>query len=132
MSKFSQRSEQRLQECDDRLQELFHRVVDKFDCSVTCGYRGEEEQNKAFDAGMSKLKYPLSKHNKQPSMAVDVVPFPIDWKDIERFKRFGYFVLGVAHGMGIPIRWGADWNMDMNIADESFIDLPHYEIYQRG
>lgn len=126
--KFSQRSIERLSQCDERLQTIFNHVVKRFDCTVVCGYRGEDEQNKAFDAGFSKLKYPLSNHNKQPSTAVDVVPYPVDWKDIDRFKRFGYFVLGCAHGLGIPVKWGADWNMDLDMSNESFLDFPHFEI----
>jgi peptidoglycan L-alanyl-D-glutamate endopeptidase CwlK len=61
-------------------------------------------------------------------MAVDVVPYPLNWKDIDSFKRLGYFVVGVAHGMGINVKWGADWNMDMDLSNETFLDYPHYEL----
>lgn len=129
---FDENSFKRLRECDERLEAVFMHVEKKWPCTVICGYRGKEEQDKAFDGGFSKVKFPGSPHNKEPkSQAADVIPFPpgqVNWKDIDRFKRFGYFVLGVAHGMGIKIKWGADWNMDLNISDESFIDYPHYEI----
>jgi peptidoglycan L-alanyl-D-glutamate endopeptidase CwlK len=118
----------RLDQCDKRLQTIFQKVVEKFDCSVICGYRGKEEQEKAFDAGLSDKDWPNSKHNKKPSIAIDVAPFPINWKDIERFKALAYFTLGVAWDLGINLRWGADWNMNLEFRDEHFMDWGHFEL----
>jgi len=128
MPKFSQKSLRKLESCDERLQWLFEKVIEGWDCTVTCGHRGEKEQNDAYDSGHSKLKYPLSNHNRFPSFAVDVVPYPINWEDIARFRDFGYFVLGVAHGINIHVRWGADWNRNYSVGDEKFLDWPHYEL----
>jgi len=77
------------------------------------------EQNKAFNEGKSQLKFPLSKHNKYPSLAVDVAPYPIDWENIERFKDFVAYVKGVAKGLGIEVKSGSDF---------SFKDYPHWEV----
>lgn len=33
-------------------------------CHISWSYRGQKEQNEAFDKGLSKLRYPASKHNK--------------------------------------------------------------------
>jgi peptidoglycan L-alanyl-D-glutamate endopeptidase CwlK len=41
---------------------------------------------------------------------------------------FAGFVKGVASQMGIPIRWGGDWNSDNNLKDNKFDDLPHFEL----
>lgn len=128
MPKFSQRSLERLAQADERLQIVFREVIKRFDCRVTCGFRNEEEQNKCYDEGTSTKKWPNSKHNTQPSLAVDVVPYPVDWDNIDRFKCFGYYVLGCAAALDIPLRWGADWNMNMIVTDETFFDWPHYEI----
>jgi peptidoglycan L-alanyl-D-glutamate endopeptidase CwlK len=128
MPAFSERSLLRLLTCDQPLITLFNCVIKRYDCAVICGYRGKEAQNAAFDAGMSKLQYPLSRHNSEPAMAVDVVPSPIDWKNIKEFEQFGYFVLGCAHGLGIRIRWGADWNNDLNTKNETFLDYAHFEL----
>tara|TARA_R100001530_G_scaffold62281_1_gene44834 strand:+ start:269 stop:664 length:396 start_codon:yes stop_codon:yes gene_type:complete len=128
MPKFGKRSMERLNTCDEDLIALFQEVVKYFDCSVLEGHRGEEKQNKYFNEGKSKLKYPEGRHNKKPSNAVDVVPYPVDWEDREQMSYFAGFVKGVAYKMGIPIRWGGDWNNNNDLKDNNFDDLPHFEL----
>lgn len=128
MPSFSNTSASRLSTCDERLQRLFSRVVKGFDCSILAGHRGEKEQQEFFKAGRSKVQFPNSKHNSYPSKAVDVAPYPIDWRDRERFHYFAGYVKGVAAEMGIDIRWGGDWNSDTEVKDNSFDDLPHFEV----
>jgi peptidoglycan L-alanyl-D-glutamate endopeptidase CwlK len=128
MPRFGKRSKKRLATCDDRLQDLFKEVIKYFDCTVIQGHRGEAEQNQAYDAGRSKLRYPDGKHNADPSKAVDVAPYPIDWSDRDRFHYFGGFVLGIASQIGLKIRWGGDWDRDTEVKDNKFDDLPHFEI----
>ncbi len=108
MPSFSTTSLSHLRECHPDLQRLFARVVLTHDCAVIDGHRSEREQNKAFHAGRSKLRFPQSRHNLQPAMAVDVVPFPIpdDWGatdplELARFYFFAGFVKATAHEMGI-------------------------------
>ena len=91
-------------------------VVKHVDCSILEGHRNETDQNKYFEEGKSKLRWPNSKHNKFPSRGVDVAPFPIDWEDRERFKFFRGFVYGVASQMGIKLNKTIEW------------DLPHFEL----
>ena len=128
MPRFGSRSINRIKTCDQRLQELFYEVVKHFDCTIIEGHRGEERQNKAYNDGKSKVKYPNGKHNQFPSVAVDVAPYPIDWSDRDRFHYFGGFVLGVAKQKGLNIRWGGDWNQDTQTKDNKFDDLVHFEI----
>ena len=128
MPKFSKKSNAKLNTCDKRLIELFNKVVKKFDCTIIEGHRSKDRQNKLFDEGKSKLQYPNGKHNATPSMAVDVAPYPIDWNDRERFTYFAGYVLGIAYQMGLKIRWGGDWDMDTQVKDNNFDDLPHFEI----
>ena len=130
MPKFGKRSRYNLLSCDPRLVKVFDEVVKEFDCSVLCGHRGQENQDQAFDEGRSQLQYPKSKHNSMPSMAVDVVPYPVDWEDRERFYYFAGYVKGVAAGMGIKLRFGGDWNNDTQVKDNGFDDLPHWEIIE--
>ncbi len=122
MPKFSKRSKNNLAQAHPLLQKLFNEVIKHEDCSVICGYRGENEQNDAFKAGNSKLQYPASKHNRKPSLAVDVTPYPIIWDDIKGFERFVGIVKGIAIMMNIDIRLGADF---------SFKDYPHFEIKEK-
>jgi len=128
MPKFSKKSKAKLNTCDKRLIELFNKVVKKFDCTIIEGHRSKDRQNKLFDEGKSKLQYPNGKHNATPSMAVDVAPYPIDWNDRERFTYFAGYVIGIAYQMGLKIRWGGDWDMDTQVKDNNFDDLPHFEI----
>ena len=132
MPRFGKRSKKRLASCDERLIHLFEEVVKYFDCSVIQGHRGREDQNRAFDEGKSKLRYPDGKHNAVPSRAVDVAPYPIDWEDRDRFHYFAGFVLGTARQMGIDVRWGGDWDRDTKTKDNRFADLPHFELTNLG
>lgn len=72
----------------------------------------------------------MSKHNSQPSKAVDVSPYPINWNNKEGFYHFAGFVRATAQQMGIKIRWGGDWNGNFDLKDQNFFDLPHFEILE--
>lgn len=126
--KFSKLSRQRLESCEIRLQDLFNEVQKTYDCTIICGHRGKEEQDRAVIAGTSKTAWPMSKHNHQPSRAVDVSPTPLDWNNKESFYHFAGYVLKTAEVMGIKIRWGGDWDSDHNLKDQNFFDLPHFEL----
>ncbi len=128
MPSFGRQSLHQLRSCDPRLQALFARVVAGYDCTVICGHRGEEAQNKARRAGRSKLWFPNGNHNAYPSTAADVAPYPIDWQNSKRFYHFAGFVLATAREMCISIRWGGDWDSDNDLDDQTFNDLVHFEI----
>lgn len=128
MPSFSKRSMSQLVTCDVRLQRLFIEVIKHWDCTILEGHRDAEAQNEAFEKGLSQLRWPHGQHNKIPSRAVDAAPYPIDWKNIRRFDAFAGFVIGISKSLKIKIRWGGDWNRNKNPADETFWDLPHYEL----
>ena len=128
MPNFSRKSKLKLYSCDERLVKVFNEVIKTVDCSVLEGHRDKDKQNKYYEEGKTKLKYPLGRHNEVPSRAVDVVPYPIDWNDRERFHLFAGFVLGIAKSMGIKLRWGGDWNMNWFVDDNKFDDFPHFEL----
>ena len=128
MPYFGKRSKKHLETCDKRLQKVLNEVIKYVDCSVIEGHRSAERQNKLFEEGRTKVKYPHGRHNFNPSRAVDVVPYPIDWDDRERFHLFAGFVIGIAQSMGIKLRWGGDWNMNFEVDDNNFDDFPHFEL----
>lgn len=128
MPSFSKQSLDRLNTCHPELVLLFTEVVKHFNCTVAQGHRGQEEQDKAYAEGKSQLKWPNGNHNASPSNAVDVYPYPVDFKDRERMVYFAGYVKGIAQMMGIPIRWGNDWDRDTEVNDNNFDDLPHFEI----
>jgi peptidoglycan L-alanyl-D-glutamate endopeptidase CwlK len=119
------------------LQILCDTVLHYVDCSIIKGHRGKEEQNDAFHRGDSKLKWPLSKHNHIPSLAVDLSIYPIDMANTARNYWFGGFVLGVAkilHNIGLmhyDIRWGGDWDRDNDFSDQTLNDLCHFELIKK-
>lgn len=132
MPRFGRSSRARLYTCDPLLIEIFEEVVKTWDCAIVCGHRSEEEQNKAYNEKKSKLKFPQSKHNEFPSKAVDVAPYysnvGIDWNDLGGFYMFAGYVKRVAEQMGYTLRYGGDWDGDKRTKDQTFNDLPHWEI----
>lgn len=128
MPKFGKQSQANLATCHPDLQSLANEVIKYVDHSVTCGHRGQAEQDKAFAEGKSKLKFPNGEHNKLPSRAIDVAPFPINWNDSEAFTLLSGVYFGVASMLGIKIRLGIDWDGDFNVLEHSFKDRPHIEL----
>src|SRR5574343_252740 len=116
--RFSEISLQRLYTCHPKLITLFKVVLGERDCIILCGFRNEADQNKAFDEGKSQLRWPKGKHNKQPSRAVDVAPFPLNWDDEQGFRDFASIVKQQAACLGIKVNWGGDFH--------NFKDLPHW------
>jgi peptidoglycan L-alanyl-D-glutamate endopeptidase CwlK len=112
----------RLKECHPDLIRLIMRVDELYPCHVICGYRNEEDQNIAFQGKRSQLKFPNSKHNQKPSLAVDVVSGngkTISWSDLKDFEILCLTVEAVAEEMDIKIRLGRDFK---------FKDYPHIEL----
>jgi len=133
MPKFSKKSRERLETCDERLQKVFNEVIKHYDCTILEGERSLERQQELYEQGKSKLKEG-GKHNTSPSQAVDVAPYiegkGIPWNDSKYFYRFNGFVLGVASSMGIKLRTGYDWDQDGDLDDQTFMDGPHYELME--
>lgn len=138
MPHFSEKSLAQLNTCHADLRRLFLEAVKGFDCTVLEGKRSEAQQRANVAKGVSKTMqskhvYPLD----GPALAVDVAPYPLNWpstksktylKDVAMFYCFGGYVMGVAEQMGIDIRWGGDWDGDWALVDQTFDDLPHFEL----
>lgn len=122
--KFSKTSLEHMEGVDSRLVDLAFRVLSVVDCKIIDGLRSEAEQIALVAEGKSKTMN--SKH--LVGRALDMAPYPIDWGDTCRFYWFAGVVLGVAHEMGIKIRWGGDWDSDNDLRDQSFNDLVHFEL----
>jgi hypothetical protein len=120
MPSFSAISKERLSTCHPDLQRLFNDVITARDCSILVGFRCEADQDLACKEGNSETPWPTSKHNCQPSRAVDVAPYPVNWGDIDGFREFASFVKERAAALNIGIRWGGDWS--------SLADLDHFEL----
>lgn len=130
MPHFGKTSTQRLTTAHSTLQDIFYEVVEEYDCTILEGHRGKAAQNAAFEKGNSNKKWPDGKHNKNPSWAIDAAPWPLDWNDLPRFHYFAGIVKGVALAKGVKIRWGGDWDNDLDLAEHQLKDLVHFEIIE--
>lgn len=132
MPVFSEASKAQLDTLDGRLRRVLERAIRYYDFSVLEGHRGEDAQNRAFAKGLSQVQWPNGKHNKKPSLAVDIAPYPIDWSEksaaVERFAFLAGVVMACAKEEGVKIRWGGDWDVDGDTRDERFRDRPHFEL----
>lgn len=63
-------------------------------------------------------------------MAVDVAPYPIDFEDLNRFRYFAGFVMGVAAAVGVGLRNGLDWDNDTEVKDNKFNDFCHFQLLE--
>jgi len=134
MPHFGITSRKRLDTCHQDLQRIFEEVVKDYDCTIICGHRNEVAQMMAYESGKSQVPWPDSKHNRYPSMAVDVGPWPLDWNDRGAFYLLAGWVLCTADRLlkeGVVthrLRYGGDWNRNRATLDQKFNDLPHFEL----
>ena len=124
MFKFGKRSKQRLKGVDAKLVNVLNELIKIMDVTIIEGLRTQERQDELVKQGASKTKF--SKHIL--GKAVDVAPYPIDWKDRDRFHYMGGMIRGIAKQLNVSVRWGGDWDSDGETKDNSFDDLVHVEI----
>lgn len=90
--------------------------ITEVDLSVIEGIRHIERQRQLVKGGKSTTLN--SRH--LTGHAVDMVPYPVDWEDLERFELMAEAMKLAAEELDIPIVWGGDW--------KSFYDAPHFEL----
>lgn len=131
---FGARSLARLGTCHPLLIALFSRVIARpdlpLDLSILCGHRTKADQAAAVDSGASRLRWPASKHNQTPSLAVDVAPLvggAVSW-EWPRYRQVAPIVKAEWAAMeteglvppGVALEWGGDWSR--------FPDGPHWQL----
>lgn len=133
--KYSQKSLNNLNSANPDFALVFNQVIKIIDCTVLSGFRTVEEQQKLFAKGrtepgniVTNLDGIAKRSRHQSGHAVDVVPYPVDWNNRERFVYFAGIVKGIAFQLDIKIRWGGDWDGDNQLRDQTWMDLPHYEL----
>lgn len=132
---WSETSDKRLTTCNPLLQGVCNMAlqISPFDLIILCGHRTEAEQDAAYREGRSELQWPASCHNDMPSSAVDVAPYPLDWQNAMQFHVLAGVMFSAASitglaGKGHKLRWGGDWNGNWSNRDQTFHDLPHFEL----
>ena len=93
--------------------------ITEVDFTVIEGIRNVNRQRELFKAGKSTTMN--SRHIT--GHAVDMVPWPVDWEDLERFEVMAEAMKTAAEELEVPIVWGGDW--------KSFYDAPHFELNRK-
>lgn len=133
--KFGKKSQFQITTCHVDLQRVFARALAAgvIDFSVNEGHRGQEAQDKAVASGASEKRWPTGNHNTYPSNAADL--FPVLPAGVGLWTPaalpYWYLLAGVvmtaAAFEGIALRWGGDFNMNRDLTEKEFKDLPHFE-----
>ena len=124
MPHFGKRSKRRLKGIHPKLVSVLNELVKIMDVTVIEGIRSKERQLELLEKGATKVKY--SEH--MDGKAVDLAPYPIDWKDRDRFHYMGGMIRGIAKQLNVSVRWGGDWDSDGEVKDNGFDDLVHVEL----
>lgn len=139
--KFSDTSAQRLSTCTNNLQRVFNLAIKRsnVDFGIACGRRTIEEQQELYAQGRTKEGSivtnvdgfnVLSKHNENPSEAVDIYAWingKASWEDKPLCYIAGV-IMSCAKELGVKLRWGGNWNSNgVIISDQNLKDLPHFE-----
>jgi len=124
MPKFGKRSKQRLKGVKPELVNVLNELIKIMDVTIIEGVRSKERQAELLKKGATKVKY--SKHME--GKAVDLAPYPIDWKNRDGFHYMGGMIRGIAKQLNVNVRWGGDWDSDGDVKDNGFDDLVHIEI----
>jgi peptidoglycan LD-endopeptidase CwlK len=95
-------------------------TITEQDFTVIEGIRNINRQRELVKAGKSTTMN--SRHIT--GHAVDMVPWPVDWNDLERFEVMAEAMKQAAEELDIPIVWGGDW--------KSFYDAPHFELDRKA
>lgn len=143
---FGKRSTKNLNTCEDDIRKVMEMAisVSEVDFGISEGVRTLERQMELFNQGKSKIDGTTrkGKHNHNPSQACDIY---IYHPDLETRRRLAYDVGSLCYVAGVimactqillhrkeithTMRWGGNWDKDgVILKDQSFDDLPHFEI----
>lgn len=138
MFTYGTRSRQKLDTCHSDLVTIAELALDvsPYDIAIIHGWRGEELQNSLVDSGVSRTRWPESKHNyildgEPYSLAIDFAPWvdgAIPWNDTHIFAVIAGVMFAVAEEVGISITWGGDWDGDGSTKDQTLMDWGHIQL----
>jgi peptidoglycan L-alanyl-D-glutamate endopeptidase CwlK len=94
--------------------------ITEVDFTVIEGVRSRERQKQLVAKGASKTLN--SRHIT--GHAVDMVPWPVDWNDLERFEIMAEAMKQAADELGVDVEWGGDWR--------TFYDGPHFQLSRKA
>ena len=123
----------RLQGVDETLVNVVKRAIEisEVDFTVLEGVRTLERQRELYAQGRTepgKIVTWTMKSRHIEGKAVDLVPYPLDWNDLEKFNKIKDAMFQAARELDVNLRWGADWDGDGNYRENGEYDSPHFEI----
>lgn len=120
MYRFSERSLEKLETVDIRLQELFKKAITSspYDFCITEGIRTLEKQKEYVAKGVSKTLNSKHLTGKAVDIAV-IVDKKITW-EWKYYQEVADHIKGIAKELGLKITWGGDW--------KTFKDGPHFQL----
>lgn len=139
--KFGKRSLEHLSTCHKDLQLIAHEALKRsmVDFGIHCGWRSNEDQQKAYDSGHSSAPPGSSKHNLKPAMAFDFHIYVRGkanrtWDEIH-VVYVATVILETARELKSKglishnVRWGGNWDGDGEIKyDQRLWDPVHIEL----
>lgn len=133
MFKLGKRSEERLVGVNPSLVAVVRRAIElsAVDFTVLEGKRTLARQQELFDQGRKtpgKIVTWTMKSKHLDGNAVDLVPFPVDWEDTQKFDAIAKAMFAAAAELGVKLRWGADWDSDGKPREKGEYDSPHFEV----
>lgn len=102
--------------CDDKvkqahptLQEWWGKIKAQFpDAHLSWTFRGEEDQELFFREGKTRARWPNSKHNAEPSLAMDL--FQLRTDNVAGWPKPWFEAISFWLGkQNAPIEWGGTW-----------------------
>ena len=122
-----------LQGVDETLVNVVKRAIEisEVDFSVLEGVRTLERQRELYAQGRTapgKIVTWTMKSKHIEGKAVDLVPYPLDWNDLDKFNKIKEAMFQAARELDVNLRWGADWDGDGNYREKGEYDSPHFEI----
>lgn len=131
MPSFGSKSRAKLENLHPDMVRVVNRAITIYDFTIGQTTRTEEQHEDYIDRGTTTVPYFKTRHkpNKDGlSEAVDIIPWPIDWKDLNRFHFLAGAMFMAAAIENVEIVWGGDWNSNKDFTDQDFNDLPHFEL----
>lgn len=138
--KYGRHSRSVLMTLHPTLRTLTHAVLEYRNHKLLRGVRDVDEQRGYVEAGLSKTMdsrhlpggglEPTAPEYPELSYAVDLAPFHhgnVSYEKREVAYFMGY-VQAKADDLGITIRWGGDWDSDVDQAEHTFWDGVHIEL----
>ena len=123
----------RLQGVDETLVNVVKRAIEisEVDFTVLEGVRTLDRQRELYAQGRTapgKIVTWTMKSRHIEGKAVDLVPYPLDWNDLEKFSKIKDAMFQAARELDVNLRWGADWDGDGKYREKGEYDSPHFEL----